>query len=291
VTLHRLVRRHRVLVSRLAVAGALLGSALAALLPPPVSAVCEVRAAGVVTDGAPDGEGRSRLEERAFEAPALLRATLEKLGLPDPDGSAAGALGARLRLERLGDGVYQASYRAPRFDRRAPPVKLLATHLEGYLAARTEAAVRLFRAEAQALRSQLDGAAKDLARLDRELKAFAEANGDGHAEGAPRAEGPSPASVAARLHEIVNRRDTARRLYDQLLESHKRAVLTFNLERIAAQARHQIVGQPRLERPSMIGAGAAGGALGLGLALVLAAPIAAYRERRHRLALSAARLT
>jgi hypothetical protein len=187
---YKFVQRNGVLIGALAGAGALLGLLAVLLMPAAREAVCllklqpEVKANPVDAQwnrgGHEDQEVRFFADaETAFVQPGLVAATLTKALGRQPADATVAATAERFKLESLPDHVYKASYREKLFGTGPmPPTELLAAQLENYLHGEIARALRVFTAQADFLRGQLNTVEADMKKLADEKMRFSQKNSD-----------------------------------------------------------------------------------------------------------------
>jgi pSer/pThr/pTyr-binding forkhead associated (FHA) protein len=189
VRIYRLLQRHARLLQGLAAAGLLLGLTSALLMPPPPSAVAEVRLQLQVKSNPVDNQAWRPPEEEAlrffagaereFTQPELVRSTLAKVQPDATDDESADSIVQRLRFEVIGDRLYRATYKERMLGGGQPaPVAFLDAHLKNYFHTEIEKALRVFNAEANFLRGQTKAAEQELATVGAALKAFRQQNAD-----------------------------------------------------------------------------------------------------------------
>jgi pSer/pThr/pTyr-binding forkhead associated (FHA) protein/uncharacterized protein involved in exopolysaccharide biosynthesis len=198
VTIVRFLRRYAVLIMVLAVAGTAAGLASAFLVPPPASAVCEVKLQPDVKFNPVDNQYRPTGEtedtpffamaERAFTNGELVRTSLRRLEGTDPEEGRVGSIGARLSFASTAPRIYRAIYKEPTFGGGRPsPLEFLEVHLKNYLDSEINKALKEINGQAKFLEDQLASVKKDLDQRNAELKDFSEKNADKLPEAAAQA--------------------------------------------------------------------------------------------------------
>jgi hypothetical protein len=186
---YRFVRQNALFLLAFAASGAFLGLLSAVVVPTPGEVVCVLKLQPQVKVNPVDAQwGRGAPEdqevrffagaERAFVQPDLVAGTLHKMGVRPGEGSVA-AIAERLKLEAEPDNVYKATYRDKLFGRGVThPVEFLSAHIDNYLKAEIDRAIRVFSAQADFLRSQLQSVEGDMAKLSEQKMQFSEKNSD-----------------------------------------------------------------------------------------------------------------
>jgi len=187
---YRFVRSHRRAITAFVVGGAALGVLSALLLPSVPTAVSEVKLlSGVQMTDVIDRSNNPNDEnvgfqffagaERAFINHGLVSASLAKVQGAPASSAEVKAISARLMLEPLGDHLYRASYKDSLFHRGHPdPTAFLNTHLNGYVNAEVDKAVKVLTAETDFLHGQMAKVETDLGRISGEKAAFRQANAE-----------------------------------------------------------------------------------------------------------------
>ncbi|HEY2902142.1 MAG TPA: FHA domain-containing protein [Polyangia bacterium] len=185
---YRFIRARAKLIGTLALVGVGLGIGSLAFLPPPPTAVCEVRllprvkSNPVETQWHPPDDDSAQFfgdAERSFTSADLVRGTLTSVEGHGPTDARVQAVAGRLRLEGIGDHRYRASYLDGRFDRgHPPPTPFLTAHINAYVQSEVDRALHGFSAEVDFLRDQLKTVEADLATVSAERTRFRESNAD-----------------------------------------------------------------------------------------------------------------
>jgi uncharacterized protein involved in exopolysaccharide biosynthesis len=115
--------------------------------------------------------------ERAFSNLGLIESTLQALGVSSPTTEESLAVASRLKLERISDTGFIASFSEGMLSRgRYDLVKLLTTHIESYVRGETDRALGAAVKESEFLRSQTKAADAEMAAIENEKQRFKEEN-------------------------------------------------------------------------------------------------------------------
>jgi hypothetical protein len=187
--IYQFLRQYGAIIGFLLGVGGTLGFASAFVLPPPAVAICQVKLSAAPKSNpvgennfqppTPDSVQFFEGAESAFTNPQLIRATLKTLGDPAPANDVVTSIGARLSFVTDGARVYKASFQDTMFgSSRQDPVEFLGTHVQNYLKAEINKTLKVFNAEAEFLKNQVNSTQNELARINAELVQFREGNVD-----------------------------------------------------------------------------------------------------------------
>ena len=183
-----LIRRNMVLIVVLAGAGMALALLSVLPFPPGVTVSSEIKLLPQMSLAATPGENRwgptdegsgsfAKDAEKTLTQPDLMRATLLKIThAPPSEASVRDAVG-KLKVEELGDHLLKVAY-TEHASRGPSPTNLLTNHLQGYVQAEINRALRESRAKVDFLRDQLGAAQKDLGQVGEEREQFRSKNVD-----------------------------------------------------------------------------------------------------------------
>jgi len=189
VVIYRLLRRNAFFIGMLAGVGALLGLVFALALPPAGEVVCVLKLQPQVKANPVDGQWKGSGDEQevrffadaelAFVQPELVAGTLRTMLGTNANGATVASVTERLRLEPAPDHVYRASYREKLIGGSAyNPVAFLTAHIENYLHGEIGRAIRVFSAQADFLRNQLESVEADMKKISDQKMQFSRTNSD-----------------------------------------------------------------------------------------------------------------
>jgi hypothetical protein len=184
---YRFISRYFTLIFALLGAGIGLGLLSITIVPPVAKAICAVKLQPQVKSNPMDPQARNDEDtvqffagaERAFTAPGLISVTFKKLLGREPTESEVLSIAGRLHFDPLPDHVYTATYKDRVFGGGIPkPVEFLKTHLDTYVQTEIDKALRVFTAQADFLRNQMQSVEKEMGLIGAERTKFREKNSD-----------------------------------------------------------------------------------------------------------------
>ena len=211
IRLYRVVQKHFVAAGIILGFSLLLAALSVLLLPPGSSAQCEVKLHPEARNNPVDPSAQNHPQtstlfespERSFINDGLVQTTLNALGNPSPGTDEINAVSGRLKLERISDNGFVASFTEGMLSRgRYNLVKLLTTHITTYVQHETNKALDVSVKETEFLRTQTQTAEKELTVIDNDLRRFKEENLSSLPESASLTLG-SRAQMEARRPELT----------------------------------------------------------------------------------------
>jgi len=185
IRVYRVARKHFVTAAIVAAVSLAAAAVSVVLLPQGSSAQCEIKlnaeASSNPADPTAQGSGKTHglfeFPERGFTNLGLIATTLQALGNSAPSTEESLAVSAKLKLERISDSNFIASFSEGMLTRgRYDLVKLLTSHIANYVRVEMDKALATSVKEAEFLRSQTKVAETELSGIDRELQKFKEEN-------------------------------------------------------------------------------------------------------------------
>lgn len=180
IALGRFVWRNRWALIPLPLLGLLLGVVSILKFPPPESATAVVKLTQAEHENPMDERRRTygrggpppvffEDPERHFKNPELVQRTLESMGVRVDDAQASAALGG-LSIEGTRTGLYHATFSQPMFTKLpVATVGFLEQYLDAYLVSEVDKQIRVFKAEASFLETELREVEGELHAVEDEL--------------------------------------------------------------------------------------------------------------------------
>jgi polysaccharide export outer membrane protein len=117
--------------------------------------------------------------ERAFVSRANIMSTLKTLGVANPNEASADGIAKRMRFDSLGNDTYSATLTPNLFGRHDDShVAFLDAHVKNYVESEVEKKLKVFVAEVDFLRSQMEASDKRLQEISEQTVDFREAHSD-----------------------------------------------------------------------------------------------------------------
>jgi hypothetical protein len=187
---YQFLRKNGLFLGAFAVVSGFLGLFSTVIIPPARQAECLLKLQPMVMAnpvdptahaGRPEDQEVKFFDspETFFVEPRLVAGTLEKmLGHPLPSATVS-SIADRLKFEAIAENMYRASYRE-KLVGTLPlgPAELLNAHLDNYLHTEIARAIRVFAAQADFLRDQLNTAEADMNKISDQKMQFSQNNSD-----------------------------------------------------------------------------------------------------------------
>ncbi len=273
VVAYQFLRRYALLIVILAAGATIVGFGSIFVVPPALSAGCEIRLRPqlkvnpVDNDRTPDDSLQFfGGPERAFTNPELVRLTVRQLGESDPDDSGVASVRGRLKFESLDEPhLYRATYKESVIGAKAVgAVQFLTAHVQNYVQSEITKALKVFTAEAEFLRNQMKSVEKDLSEIASERTKFRQANADRLPEEAVQTHSSRfqlesrRAELTAQVRRLQGELDSARRQLAsegplaqskfQSSQVYRQSLATINQKLTEALARGLAEGHPEVRQ-------------------------------------------